>query len=162
MLWHGHDCGELGLSSPAVRLSATAHSAHGARASSVNHKKFRRLYREERLQVRRRGGAQAGAGHAGTDDTAARCPISTGAWISCRSAFADGGRRFRILAIVDDFTRECLALVPDTSLPGVRVVRELNTLITSRGRPLMCVSDNGSRVDRQAMRPCAAVTGSTR
>src|ERR1700722_15108658 len=40
-------------------------------------------------------------------------------------AFADG-RRFRILAIVDDFTRECLALVPDTSLPGLRVVRELD------------------------------------
>ena len=54
-------------------------------------------------------------------------------------ALADG-RRFRILAIVDDFTRECLALVPDTSLPGLRVVRELNTLIASRGRrPLMCV-----------------------
>jgi putative transposase len=39
-------------------------------------------------------------------------------------AFADG-RRFRILAVVDDFTRECLALVADTSLPGLRVVREL-------------------------------------
>ena len=39
-------------------------------------------------------------------------------------AFCDG-QRFRILAIVDDFTRECLALVPDTSLPGLRVVREL-------------------------------------
>jgi len=35
-------------------------------------------------------------------------------------AFTDS-RRFRILAIVDDFTRECLALVPDTSLSGVRV-----------------------------------------
>src|SRR5207302_8474232 len=60
-------------------------------------------------------------------------------------AFADG-RRFRILAIVDDFTRECLALVPDTSLPGLRVARELNTLIASRGRPLMCVSDNGTEL----------------
>jgi len=36
--------------------------------------------------------------------------------------FADG-RRLRILAIVDDFTRECLALVADTSLPGLRVAR---------------------------------------
>jgi transposase InsO family protein len=33
------------------------------------------------------------------------------------------GSRFRILAIVDDFTRECLALVADTSLPGLRVAR---------------------------------------
>ena len=56
-------------------------------------------------------------------------------------AFADG-RRFRILAIVDDFTRECLALVPDTSLSGLRVVRELDAVITARGRPAMCVSDN--------------------
>ena len=49
-------------------------------------------------------------------------------------AFCDG-QRFRILAIVDDFTRECLALVPDTSLPGLRVVRKLDTLIAFRGRP---------------------------
>ena len=39
------------------------------------------------------------------------------------------GRRFRILAVVDDFTRECLALVADTSLPGLRVVRELDVII---------------------------------
>jgi putative transposase len=51
-------------------------------------------------------------------------------------------RRFRILAVVDDFTRECLALVVDSSLPGVRVVRELNRLAEFRGLPLMVVSDN--------------------
>jgi putative transposase len=49
------------------------------------------------------------------------------------------GRRFRILAIVDDFTRECLALVADTSLPGLRVVRELDALIIARGMPAMIV-----------------------
>ena len=65
-------------------------------------------------------------------------------------AFADG-RRFRILAIVDDFSRECLALVPDTSLPGPRVVRELNTLIASRDRPLTCVSDNGTELTGMAI-----------
>ena len=47
--------------------------------------------------------------------------------------FADG-RRFRILAIVDDFTRECLTLVADTSLSGHRVARELDGLIAQRGR----------------------------
>ena len=51
-------------------------------------------------------------------------------------ALADG-RRFRILAVVDDFTRECLALVADTSLPGLRVARELDAVIVSRGRPAM-------------------------
>ena len=36
------------------------------------------------------------------------------------------GRRFRVLVVVDDFTRECLALVVDTSLSGQRVARELD------------------------------------
>jgi putative transposase len=54
------------------------------------------------------------------------------------------GRRFRILAVVDDFTRECLALVVDTSLTGPRVVRELNCIIESRGYPRMIVSGNGT------------------
>jgi putative transposase len=48
--------------------------------------------------------------------------------------FTDG-RRFRILAIVDDFARESLALIPDTSLPGARVARELDALLSRRGRP---------------------------
>ncbi len=37
--------------------------------------------------------------------------------------------------MVDDFTRECLALVADTSLPGLRVVRELEAIVARRGRP---------------------------
>jgi hypothetical protein len=45
------------------------------------------------------------------------------------------GRRFRILAVVDDCTRECLALVADTSLSGLRVARELDSLVRHRGRP---------------------------
>jgi len=49
-----------------------------------------------------------------------------------------------MLAVVDDFTRECLTLVADTSLPGLRVMRELDVLIAWRGRPAMCVSDNGT------------------
>ncbi len=50
-------------------------------------------------------------------------------------AFTDS-RRFRILAVVDDFTRECLCLVADTSLSGRRVARELDVVIAARGRPL--------------------------
>jgi putative transposase len=44
------------------------------------------------------------------------------------------GRRFCILCVVDDFTRECLALVPDTSLPGARVAREARRSVASRWR----------------------------
>ncbi len=61
------------------------------------------------------------------------------------------GRRFRILNIVDDVTRECLAAIPDTSISGRRVARELTTLIEQRGKPGMIVSDNGSEFTSNAM-----------
>ncbi len=54
------------------------------------------------------------------------------------------GRRFRVLNVVDDVTRECLAAIPDTSLSGRRVARELSGLIARRGKPEMIVSDNGT------------------
>jgi transposase InsO family protein len=56
------------------------------------------------------------------------------------------GRRFRKLCVVDDFTREALAVVVDTSLSGVRVARELDRLIEQRGTPRMIVSDNGAEL----------------
>jgi putative transposase len=60
-------------------------------------------------------------------------------------------RRFRILTIVDDCTRESLALVADTSLSGVRVARELDRLMIERGKPKMIVSDNGSELTSNAI-----------
>src|SRR5258706_6022347 len=61
------------------------------------------------------------------------------------------GRRFRILTVVDDCTRECLALVADTSLFGTRVARELDRLMIERGKPKMVVSDNGSELTSNAL-----------
>ena len=61
------------------------------------------------------------------------------------------GRRFRILTVVDDCTRECLALVADTSLSGARVARELDRLMIERGKPKMVVSDNGSELTSNAI-----------
>jgi putative transposase len=61
------------------------------------------------------------------------------------------GRRFRILAVVDDCTRECLALVADTSIPGLRVARELDRIIASRAKPATIVSDNGTELTSNAM-----------
>jgi putative transposase len=61
------------------------------------------------------------------------------------------GRRLRILNIVDDVTRECLAAIPDTSIPGRRVARELTALIKRRGKPGMIVSDNGTEFTSNAM-----------
>ena len=69
------------------------------------------------------------------------------------------GRRFRILAVVDDFTRECLCLVADTSLSGLRVARELDAVITRRRRPAMCVSDNGTELTSVAILQWSQETG---
>ena len=108
----------------------------------MNQKRFRRLYRDEKLQVRKRGGRKRALGM--------RAPIALRNGPNERwsldfvsDAFTDS-RRFRILAIVDNFTRESLALIPDTSLSGARVARELDILIERRGRPKSCVSDNGT------------------
>jgi transposase InsO family protein len=54
--------------------------------------------------------------------------------------FTDG-RRFRVLAVVDDCTRENLALIADTSLSGVQMAREPAQLVTIRGRLQMIVSE---------------------
>jgi len=93
----------------------------------MNHKKLRRLYAEERLQVRRRSGRKRALG------TRAPMTIPQGPnqrWsLDFASDTLSDGRRFRILAAVDDFTRECLCLVADTSLSGVRVARELDAII---------------------------------
>ena len=61
------------------------------------------------------------------------------------------GRRFRVLNIVDDVTRECLAAIPDTSISGRRVARELTELIGRRGKPGMIVSDHGTEFTSNAI-----------
>ncbi len=61
------------------------------------------------------------------------------------------GRRFRILCVVDDYSRECLATVADTSLGGVRVVRELERLAIERAMPETVVSDNGTELTSGAV-----------
>ena len=110
----------------------------------MNHKKLRRLYAEEGLQGRRRGGRKRALG------TRAPMAIPQGPdqrWsLDFLSDALVDGRRFRIFAVVDDFTRDCLCLVADTSLSGLRVARELDAVIVRRGRPAMCVSDNGTQM----------------
>ena len=69
------------------------------------------------------------------------------------------GRRFRILAVVDDCTRECLALVADTSLSGQRVARELHKIVRQRRRPGTIVSDNGTEYTSNAILKWADDTG---
>ncbi|NIE81743.1 transposase family protein [Asaia sp. As-1742] len=61
------------------------------------------------------------------------------------------GRRFRILAVIDDCSRECVCLMADTSLPGGRVARELTALDMRHGKPLMLVSNNGTEFTSHAI-----------
>jgi len=61
------------------------------------------------------------------------------------------GRRFRVFNIVDDVTKECLGAIPDTSISGRRVARELTTIVARRGKPGSIVSDNGTEFTCNAM-----------
>jgi putative transposase len=56
-----------------------------------------------------------------------------------------------LLNVVDDVTRECLAAIPDTSISGRHVARELTALIERRGKPGMIVSDNGTELTSNAI-----------
>jgi putative transposase len=68
------------------------------------------------------------------------------------------GRRFRILNLVDDVIRECLAAIPDTSISGRPVARELSSLIARRGPPGMIVSDNGTELTSTCILTSARMT----
>jgi len=115
----------------------------------VNRKRVQRIYREERLMVRKRGGRKRALG--------TRAPLAVPDRANARWSLdfvhdqMTDGRRFRVLVVVDDCTRECLALVPDTSLSGVRVARELDRIIAQRGRPGAVVSDNGTELTSTAI-----------
>ncbi|MBY3026735.1 IS3 family transposase [Rhizobium leguminosarum] len=115
----------------------------------VNHKRLFRLYREEKLTVRKRGGRKRAIG--------TRAPmlvpmVANDRWsLDLVSDQFTDGRRLPILTVVDDCTRECLALVADTSLSGLRVARELDRIIEERGKPRMIVSDNGSEFTSNAI-----------
>lgn len=115
----------------------------------MNHKKLRRLYALERLQVRRRGGRKRAIGTR-APMTLPEGPNQRWSLDFVSDALTDG-RRLRILAVEDDFTRECLCLVADTSISGKRVARELDALIARRGKPLTVVSDNGTELTSLAI-----------
>ena len=115
----------------------------------VNRKRVHRIYREERLMVRRRGGRKRAFGMRAPMTTPDR-PNACWSLDFVHDQMTDG-RRFRILAVVDNCTRECLALVADTSISGVRVARELDRIIAWRGRPDMVTSDNGTELTSNAI-----------
>jgi transposase InsO family protein len=112
-------------------------------ASGIN--RIYRLYREEGLGVRKRKGRKRAIGVRASLLVEAR-PNARWSLDFVHDQMANG-RRFRILNVVDDVTHECLAAIPDTSISGHRVARELTALLERRGRPGMVVSDNVLRAE---------------
>ena len=115
----------------------------------VNHKRLFRLYREERLTVRKRGGRKRALGTR-APMTVPQAPNQRWSLDFAADVLSDG-RRFRVLVVVDDFSRECLALVVDNSLSGRRVARELDRIVELRGLPVTIVSDNGTELTSHAI-----------
>lgn len=115
----------------------------------INRKKTQRLYQEEELAVRRRRSRKRAGG---TRAPAPVLALPNQRWsLDFVHDQMASGRRFRVLNVVDDVTRECLVAVPDTSISGRRVVRELTALIAKRGKPGMIVSDNGTELTSNAV-----------
>ena len=127
---------------------------------SVNHKKTYRLYREQGLAVRKRKRKRIGLAERQP------LPMPTGPNQSWSMDYvADGlidGRKLRVLAIVDDYSRECLALEVDTSLPGARVVAVLERLGELRGLPRSITVDQApsSKARRSMPGPTSERCGS--
>jgi putative transposase len=123
----------------------------------MNFKKLGRLSREKKLQVRRRGGRTRALGTR-RPKLLPDAPHIRRSLELVSDARTDG-RRFRVLAVVDDDSRQCLALVADTSLSGHRVVRELDAVIAPPGRPAMMVSDSGTELTFMAILSWCRQTG---
>ena len=115
----------------------------------MNQKKICRLYREETLLVRKRGGRKRALGMRRPMLVPAR-PNERWSLDIVSDAFTDR-RRFRVPALADDFSRECLTLMADTSLSGLRATRELKAIMTRRGRLKTIVSGNGTERNSKAM-----------
>ena len=123
----------------------------------VNHKRIYGVYREANLQVRRRRRKRLTRGQ--------RTPLAlpsrrTERWSMdfMVDTLADG-RGFRTLNVVDDFTKECVAIEVDRSLPGLRVARVLDRLAETVGLPEMLVMDNGPEFSGRALDTWAYARG---
>jgi len=125
------------------------HVLLGREGLAVNHKRLWRIYRQEGLAVRRKRRKRAAMGR--------RVVLVPAQEVNERwsmdfvgDSLADG-RTFRTLNIVDDFSREAPAIIVDQSIPGERVVRELDELVIERGVPKMIVMDNGPEFAGKAL-----------
>lgn len=116
---------------------------------AVNHKRVYRLYRRENLAVRRRKRRKYVAMPRVLPGSPTR-PNERWSLDFVSDALTDG-RSFRVLNVVDDYTRECLVACVDLSLPGARVARELERVVEMRGKPTVLLCDNGPEFTSKAL-----------
>ena len=125
----------------------------------VNEKKTYRIYREEKLQVRRKRRKRLLA------RDRVPMPIPEGANQRWSMDFVSDqlatGRRFRVLNVVDDYSRECIGQIVDISITGERVSRLLDRVMLDRSRPEAIVTDNGPEFTSKAMHLWSQRTGVT-
>ena len=108
----------------------------------INHKKIFRLYQELQLKVRKRGARKRALGIR-SNKLCAQGPNDCWALDFLHDTLVCG-RKIRALAVIDEYTRECLNITVDTGLGGKRVTRVLDHLIECRGPPKAIRSDNGT------------------
>jgi len=119
------------------------------RGEKVNHKKVFRIYQELGLKVLKRGGRKRALGVRKTREKADR--INQRWALDFVSDSLVTGRKIRMLTVIDEYSRKCLGIILDTSISGLRVARELDTLIESNGRPERILSDNGTEFTSNAI-----------
>jgi putative transposase len=114
-----------------------------------NHKRIFRVYQEEGLQVRKRKRKRAAKWRG--NNLSQPTKINERWSLDFIHDALENGRRLRVLNVIDDFSRECLASEVDTSLSGQRVIRVLDRLLELRGSPQSLVLDNGPEFTGKAL-----------
>ena len=116
---------------------------------AVNHKRIERLYREEGLSLRKRRRRKR-LSHL---RVARERPVAANqTWaVDFIHDSLISGRHFRAFAVLDQWSRESLAIEVDVSLTGERVTRVLERLQTTRGLPLVIQADNGPELRGRAL-----------
>jgi putative transposase len=115
----------------------------------INHKRTYRLYQKAGLSIRQKR-KKLPSEHRGKPEPVEAVPNTRWAmdFVSDRMQY---GRRVRVLNVIDESSRECLATIADTSITGKRVTRVLDQLIETNGKPKQILTDNGPEFTSNAM-----------
>lgn len=106
-----------------------------------NHKRVHRIYRQLKLHLRRKGKKRLPTRN---PQPLAVPPQANCCWsVDFMHDSLSSGQRFRTFNVVDDYSRECLAIEVDTSLPAARILRVLDRVAAWRGYPEKLRMDNG-------------------